>query len=218
MRRSYCPALAFVVALLPLAAGLGGCIHNKASSGDKSAAEDELLPEVSVEDPDPEKDGAGPAFCNPTGKQGEDLRRCNEANAALDKSFDDEAKKREPWFNFTPDSWEGSKELDQKFVASVVKEDEAVKRLEAAPLVELSGTEAQYFTGKAALPGVKPYLVRALMYFKETGNFAVFEKDQAIYVRHDSLGNATPSERRSAVVVYLAYKPKQVYVDCQVAE
>ncbi len=188
-----------------------GCVSDKSHEGS--------LPELDVQDPDPEKDKAGPDFCNPTGKTGAELTKCYEHNEGLYKEFDEEAKEREPWFNFPPDSWMESKELDEKYVLNVTAEAEAVKRLEAAPLVELAAADVQHFTGKpAAFPGKKPFLVRGLVYFKDTGTFTVFEKDQSIYVRHDSTGATTPPEKRSAVVVFLGQKPKDVFVDCQVAE
>ncbi len=200
-----------------LALVLTGCIHSR-----QAAANAETLPEpdeLGVEDPDPEKDQAGPEFCNPAGKQGEALRTCFEHNESLYSEFADEAKAREPWYNFTPDSWAMSAEVDPKYVLTVVKPDEAVKVLEAAPLVELDGPAVAYYTGKAAaFPGLKAYLVRGLMYFKNTGAFSVFQKGQAIFVRHDSTGDSTPAETRSAVVVFLAHRPNAIYVDCQVAE
>jgi hypothetical protein len=46
----------------------------------------------------------------------------------------------------------------------------------------------------------------------------VYEKNHAILVRHDSLGEDTPRETRSAVVVLLTEAPQTVYVDCEVSE
>ncbi len=189
-----------------------GCVSTEKS--DPNA-----LPELDVQDPDPEQDKGGPQFCNPTGKSGDELKTCYEHNEQIYGEFDAEAKKREPWFNFTPESWVTSKELDPKFILNVTQEAEAVTKLEAAPFLELSASDVQHFTGKAAsFPGTKPYLLRGLIYFKDTGSFSVFEKDESVYVRHDSLGSSTPQETRSAVVAFLAFKPKIVYVDCQVAE
>lgn len=196
---------------LPLL-GTGACVS--AEKSDPNA-----LPEIDVEDPDPEKDKGGPEFCNPTGKTGADLKKCYEHNEQIYGQFEAEAKEREPWFNFTPESWMTSTEVDPKFVFNVTQDDEAVKKLEAQPFYELTAAEAQHFTGKAAsFPGTKPYLLRGLMYYKETGSFSVFEKDGSVFVRHDSLGGSTPKETRAAVVAFLPFKPKVVYVDCQVAE
>jgi hypothetical protein len=204
------------ILLLPAVLTLSACMTApKHDEGELASPE-----ELGVEDPDPEEETVDqPAFCNPTGKKGEDLRKCYEHNETLYKDFDEEAKKREPWFNFTPDSWAQSPEVDAKHVFPVVHEAEAIKRLEAVPLVELTAQEVQRFTGKAPLGGaLKPYLVRGLVYFRQTGAFAVFQKNGNILVRHDSIGGSTPPESRSAVVVYLDFKPKEVYVDCGVAE
>ncbi len=206
--RSLPPLLALCFSLVSAT----GCVSTEKS--DPNA-----LPELDVQDPDPEKDKGGPQFCNPTGKSGDELKKCYEHNEQIYGEFDAEAKQREPWFNFTPESWVTSKELDPKFIFNVTQEAEAVKKLETAPFVELSASDVQHYTGKAAsFPGAKPYLLRGLIYFKDTGSFSVFEKDESVYVRHDSLGSSTPKETRSAVVVFLAFKPKTVYVDCQVAE
>ena len=198
-------------ALLAASWALAGCV----TTGSKTLAD---YPDVDVEDPDPEKD-LGPHFCNPTGKSGDELKRCHEHNEAIYKDFDEEAKQREPWFNFTPDSWVDSREVAPQFVWKVTDEAAALPRLERAPLVELTAAELQHLTGKGPAPADrKAYLVRGLIYYRETGAFSVFEKDHAILVRHDSLGEATPKETRSALVVLLPYKPAKVYVDCQVSE
>lgn len=191
---------------------LNGCMTAQNHAPDELASVEEL----GVEDPDP-NEPAGPEFCNPRGKEGEDLRKCFEHNDAIYRGFEDEAKQREPWFNFTRDSWVQSPEIDSKFVVPVVQEDEAVKRLEKQALIELSPAEAEHLTSKPAPTGnVKPYLVRALLYYRENGIFAVFRKGDSILVRHDSRGASQPSETRSALVVYLDFKPKEIYVDCGV--
>ena len=193
-----------------------GCMHQHPAAGDDEAA----LPEpeaLAAQDPDPEADQGQPQFCNVTGKQGAELQKCVEHNEAYYHQFAEEAKQREPWFNFTPDSWLTSTELEPRYVLRVVKQDEAVRKLEATPLVELSKDEVGYFTGKApTYPGLRPYLVRGLT--EGQGDFSVFEKGQAIFVRHDSLGAPAPSEQRTALVVFLAFKPQEVYIDCQAGE
>ena len=175
--------------------------------------------ELGIQDPDPDDTEFGPKFCNPTNKKGEELRQCYEYNESIYKSFDDEAKSREPWFNFTHDSWAQSPAIDEKFVVKVIDEAEAVKKLESAPLIELTAAEAQQLTGKVPVgAGTKPYLVRALLYYRDNGEFSVFTKDGSILVRHESFGTSIPPEIRSAVVVYLDFRPKEVFVDCGVAE
>jgi len=197
---------------------LAGCMATNASHP-------ETLPDPAViaaaEDPDPATDTGQdePQFCNPSGKQGAELAQCNKHNEALNQSFDEAAKQREPWFNFTPDSWVSSQELDAKYVVPVVRQAEAVKELEKTPLIALTSPEVEYYTGKKeSFPGLQAYLVRGLMYFQQTGSFSVFEKGEAIFVRHDSIGDLTPDEKRTGVVVFLSFKPKDVYVDCQVAD
>lgn len=175
----------------------------------------------SVRDPDPLVEENGPKFCNPTGKEGDDLRKCYEFNESLYKEFDEEAEKREPWFNITPDSWVASQEVDPTFVLPVMRPSEAVAKLDAVPIVELTPADAESFTGKPApanASGRKPYLVRALYYYLDTGAFAVFQKDKSILVRHDSVGRPDGHEQRTALVVYLPFQPQELYVDCQASE
>ena len=190
------------------------CTHASDNSGEAVPTVDEL----GIVDPEPGRDN-GPAFCNPSGRQGEDLRRCNQQNEDIYKVFTDEAKNREPWFSFPGDSWLDSKEVESKYIASVIDEKNAVTRLDATPVIELSNDELRKLTGKAEpIAGRKPYLVRALLYYKDTGTFAVFEKGQEIFVRHSSVGSMTQKEIRSALVVYLPFKPTSVFIDCQISE
>ncbi len=191
-----------------------GCTHHQSDENGRMASAAEL----GVVDPDPSRYN-GPEFCNPTGRQGNDLKRCLDQNEGLYKEFAEEAKRREPWFNFAGDGWADSQELESKYVLQVQSNAAAgvVKRLEQVPVVELAEAEVNQITGKAAdFAGRKPYLVRALMYHQDSGRFAVFEKGQDIFVRHDSTGAATQAEHRTGVVIFLPFKPNNVFIDCQV--
>lgn len=186
-----------------------GCISTK-GGGESS---------VAIKDPDPDNDPDAPNLCNPTGKTGAELAKCQEQNNAYFAQFEEEAKKREPWFNFPQDSWVDSTELDRKYVHSPARESEAVKRLEKAPFVELSPSEIRELAGKEmSVPGRKAYLVRGLSYAKDGGAFNVFEKNSSVYVRHEVEGVNPHTERRSALILWLPYTPKNLYVDCQVIE
>jgi hypothetical protein len=174
---------------------------------------------VTIRDPDPDNDLDAPNLCNPTGKTGAELTKCHEQNNTYFSQFEEEAKKREPWFNFPPDSWLDSAELDSKYVVPPSQEAAAVKRLEKTPFVELSPADVQDLMGKAmSIPGRKPFLVRGLLYAKDGGAFNVFEKNASVYVRHEVEGITPQSERRSALILWLPYTPKNLYVDCQVIE
>jgi hypothetical protein len=174
---------------------------------------------VTIRDPDPDNDLEAPNLCNPTGKTGAELVKCQEQNNQYFSQFEEEAKKREPWFNFPPDSWLDSTELDSKYVMSPSQEADAVKWLEKAPFVELSSADVKNLTGKAtSVPGRKAYLVRSLLYAKDGGAFNVFEKNASVYVRHEVEGITPQTERRSALILWLPFMPKNLYVDCQVIE
>lgn len=199
---------------------LAACAQKKANSDAESVPSPDALGVVDP-DPDAEVDAQASKLCNPTGKSGEALSKCYEQNETVYKQFDEDAKKREPWFSFPSDSWAESQELDPKLIVKLAPQHEpaAVKRLENEPAVELSESEVAQLTGKAEkVAGLKPYLVRGLFYFRDTGNFAVYRKSGAILVQHDSVGTTMPRENRSGVVVYLPEKPKQIFVDCSVTE
>jgi hypothetical protein len=175
--------------------------------------------QVAVRDPDPDNDLDAPNLCNPTGKSGAELAKCQDQNNAYFAQFEEEAKKREPWFNFPQESWLDSTELDSKYVVSPVRESEAVKRLEKTPFVELSQVDIKELTGKEiSVPGRRAYLVRGLLYAKDGGAFNVFEKNSSVYVRHEVEGVNPQTESRSALILWLPYTPKNLYVDCQVID
>ncbi|MBM4251105.1 MAG: hypothetical protein FJ146_03980 [Deltaproteobacteria bacterium] len=197
---------------LCLASIILSCTHPKSDDSGKIASASEL----GVVDPDPSR-YSGPEFCNPTGRQGNDLKRCLDQNEGLYKEFAEEAKRREPWFNFAGEGWVESQELDDKYVIAVQDPAVAVKKLEQSSVVELTVPEVNQITGRSTdFAGRKPYLVRALMYHKDSGRFAVFEKGQDIFVRHDSTGPASQKEHRTAVVLFLPFKPVNIFIDCQV--
>lgn len=188
-------------------AGLTGCV---------TASKEGELPKIQT----PDDNDDAPQFCNPQGKTGAALKACIDQNEALYKEFDEEAKTREPWFNFTPDSWTDSQQVDAAQVQQVLNESEAVKRLEQKSFVELSSDDYEMLMGKKGTSTTaKPYLVRALYYFKESGEFTVFRKGSALLVQHDSIGSTdSPKEHRTGLIVFLDAAPTQVYVDCSLAD
>ena len=198
------------IAALSVTGPLAGCLSTSQGNGSKID---------SFNDPDPDNDPDAPNLCNPTGKKGAELAKCQEQNNTYFAQFEEEAKKREPWFNFPQDSWLDSSQLDGKYIVIPSEEEGAIKRLLEAPIVELSASEVKQFSGKdLAFPGRQAYLVRGLVYAKESGSFNVFEKNSSIYVRHEAEGAQPSRETRSAVIVWLSYKPQSLYVDCQVIE
>ena len=112
---------------------LYGCTHTKVD--DNQAVPP--VAELGIVDPDPSQD-KGPEFCNPSGRQGDDLKRCHQQNESLYKEFTEEAKRREPWFNFAGEGWLQSQELDGKFVVPVVSESLAIAKLERTQITELN--------------------------------------------------------------------------------
>ncbi len=181
--------------------------------------EEEALPMV-FEDPSADDDGKdAPQFCNETGKKGDELAKCREQNRSIGAAYEEDAKKREPWYAFPAASWASAPEVPEDRVVPVKKEREAVAKLDQAAFAPLSTTELEFYTGGRAVPaGLQPFLVRGLLFYRQTGAFRVFQNDGAIFVKHDSLGHDATSETRSAVVVFLPQAPKHVYVDCSLIE
>lgn len=167
-----------------------------------------------------EPDESTPDYCNVAlAPAGAEHDKCVAHNRALNESFNNDAKQREPWFNFAPDGWAQSDELEERYVVPVTHDEEATAALEKAAFLALSPADVLRFTGKeAAFAGRQAFLVRALVYFKQTGSFHVFQKDESILVQHDSVGVDLPAETRAAVVVFLPQAPRNVYVDCGLLE
>ncbi len=178
---------------------------------------------LAAHDPDPDND-KGPEFCNPAGKAGAALQACHAHNDAIYKEFENDAKAREPWFNFPPDSWADSKEVPTAHIVTVPagpNSEAAVERLAKEAIIELDNDSAAKMAGRPAPAGVtgqRPFLLRGLVYLRENGSFRVYEKGQAVLVRHDSSGDPTTTESRAPIIVYLPFKPSELFVDCQIGD
>lgn len=84
------------------------------------------------------------------------------------------------------------------------------------PAVEISADEAMTLTGRQMIAGDdRLFLVRGL--YGNTGEFTVQRMDNALFVRHDSLGSCPEPAIRRALVVPLPELPTTVYVICSVA-
>jgi hypothetical protein len=70
----------------------------------------------------------------------------------------------------------------------------------------------------ALSPELKPYLVRAQVYFEGTGAFDIELNGQILSVTHGSLGHSTPPLRRIAIVVFVEREITEVDARASVAE
>ena len=89
-----------------------------------------------------------------------------------------------------------------------------------SPYRLLSNEEAEKLIG-GRLPNVEgthPFLVRGLFLNRNTGGYYVSIENSNIWVHHASLGRATVSMKRQALVLQLKEKPKELYVTCSMAE
>lgn len=195
---------------------LSGCQKNRETVIDLG----EGFEVIHVEDPDPEKDRQLPKQCNPNGKKGKELEDCLALNSRYYEEIDREALAREPWFRFAKESWLSEKELDPQFVFPVVTLEEAVEKLNKTPVVELSSDEVFRLTQKKnQFKDRKPYLVRGLAINPSQGQFNVYQRQNAIFVLHQSIGSVSAQEeKRLPIVIWLTQKPEEIFVDCQIAE
>ncbi len=96
----------------------------------------------------------------------------------------------------------------------------AITLLTRSPIVPLSSAQAKAFVGTSfkAVPGKTPFLVRAVVLNEGTGAFDLYQLKQSLLVDHGSLGHEAVPMQRRALVVLLKVRPKQVFVDCEMAE
>lgn len=85
--------------------------------------------------------------------------------------------------------------------------------LEEAREHRLSATKAEELRGKT-----KPYLVRAVALWEETGSFAAYWKDSSLWIHHSCLGRTAAPMKRRPLVIFLEKKPASVYNDVTMEE
>jgi hypothetical protein len=91
------------------------------------------------------------------------------------------------------------------------------RRLAPTPIVAVSETAAQYFTGAyySCPRGKRPFLIRAVYGFGGTGTFRVFKSGRSVWVIHQSLGDGVVAHK-SALVINLEFEPEHVYTTVSV--
>ena len=86
-------------------------------------------------------------------------------------------------------------------------------------IIRLSEMDVKKYTGKQAPPGKKAYLVRALTCkINQTGGLSVYSNTvtKEIALQYSALGNCTHI-LKEGVVVFLANKPVNLYVELNLA-
>lgn len=124
-----------------------------------------------------------------------------------------EAARPDAWFSRPPPPMRDEQPVLED--AQIVTEREAVAlgRLAAEPAVEISDAEVPRFLGPSVRPerpGLRPYLVRAVLPNPGGGLFRVSWSGDDLHVY--SIGLGCPRYIRRAVVVYLDRRPAQVFV------
>ena len=96
----------------------------------------------------------------------------------------------------------------------------SIALLTRSAIVPLSVAQAKAFVGTSfkTVPGRTPFLVRAIVLNEGTGAFDVYQHKQSLLVDHGSLGHEAVPMKRQALVVLLKVRPKQLYVECEMAE
>ncbi len=132
-------------------------------------------------------------------------------------------------FSATPDAWYAEPPAGIAFgkhdalpVGDIFEVVASMKRnaeveLRKQPVIPLSDAQARKFTGPyySCPKGKRPYLVRALYGFADTGKFWVYRIKSEIWVLHESLGTDTTSSR-TALVLNLDFDPSKAYVTASV--
>jgi len=94
----------------------------------------------------------------------------------------------------------------------------ATSLLMSASVVPVTAAQGSVFSGKT-LTSSHLYVVRGISLNEATGAFEVFLLPaDDIVVFHGSLGHSAVPMKRHPVVVELEHSPRQVYVECSMAE
>jgi hypothetical protein len=128
-----------------------------------------------------------------------------------------------------PDTWSSLPEADpladplpSEFVSEVRTSEfrRAMAKLVDTPAVSISRCEANRLsaTPLEAAEGRSPFLMRGLMFSRQTGRFEVSEQDRTVWVAHGSLGGTGIPLRRWPVIAMLVAAPERVYVSASLAE
>jgi hypothetical protein len=109
---------------------------------------------------------------------------------------------------------------DRIFPVSADSEAEAERLLEEQAIVQLQTDTAKEMVGVEFKPaeGLKPFLVRALVYSKVSGKWGIYEHDCQLQVAHNSLGGGPAQMHRQALVLLLRSKPSVVYTFCSTVQ
>lgn len=97
-------------------------------------------------------------------------------------------------------------------------ETQAEQLLASQSEVLVSAAQAEQFSGGKYHGAGIPFLVRAVCLNKETGAFEVVQKGAILFVSHSSLGHSAVPMKRQVLIVDLLQAPRNVYVDCSMAE
>jgi hypothetical protein len=129
--------------------------------------------------------------------------------------------KPDAWLNPVPNfrDWEKLGPAHLREVPDGSRE-RAMEMLEAVESVELTpeDVEATFPDWKEEHPGRKPYLVRVLKFDAPACTFLCSTRDEAVWIRHAGMGRRWPPVVRSALVVWLPFAPRAVYLDYGMTE
>lgn len=88
--------------------------------------------------------------------------------------------------------------------------------LEKSALLPISRAQAVTFTGKnfGALASRTPFLVRAVFYPADEGEWTVFHQKAQLATLHFAMGPRKQPMKPDALVVFLPTRPTDIFVDC----
>ncbi len=73
-------------------------------------------------------------------------------------------------------------------------------------------------TAKMMKGNLKPFLVRAIAFPVQTGNFSAYIKKNKLWIWFGCLGRKPYPMKRNPVIVFLEYLPEEVFIDVTIAE
>jgi len=144
------------------------------------------------------------------------------------KVTDEEPWATDPWFRPVPElTWDWEEILKERISpVPSVSQAEAIRLLTDAPVVELSDKDVKTFAPmlQSQPVGLKPYLIRGVFMQGPdgkpmgTGHFFTHHRGKDVLVEFGCLGRKSWGMRKGPLVIWLPFKPEEVFVTCGMDE
>lgn len=131
------------------------------------------------------------------------------------------------WENYPPDRdlfyCDEEKYLEDNDYYEVCRQklNESIALLKNRPVLEITLAHAKSLIGKERISfkdKTRPYLVRALYGHKRTGGFSIGDLNKNVWIHHSSLGRFHPKFGKQPLVIFLDFKPENIYITVDINE